>query len=89
MGKISVHYLSMQCSDTFNRMNTRKVRPNQKIPEKTDLFIAFDAILAETEGRGGEGKRGFKDNSCVGFGGFEPLQLCPQLFKSWIALSTR
>jgi len=33
--------------------------------EKTDLFIAFDAILAKREGRGGEGKRGFKDNSWV------------------------
>ena len=54
-------------------MNTRKVRPSQKISEKTDFFIAFDAILAEREGRGGEAKRGFKDNSWVGFGGFEPL----------------
>lgn len=55
-----MHYLSMQCSDTFNRMNTRKVRPNQKIPEKTNLFIAFDAILTEGEGRGGEGRGGKK-----------------------------
>ena len=59
----------MQFSDIFNRMNTRKVRPSQKISEKTDFFIAFDAILAEREGRGG--KRRFKDNSWVGFGGFE------------------
>ena len=63
----------MQFSDIFNRMNTRKVRPSQKISEKTDFFIASDAILAEREGRGGEEKRGFKDNSWVGFGGFEPL----------------
>ena len=63
----------MQFSDIFNRMNTPKVRPRQKISEKTDFFIAFDAILAEREGRGGEEKRGFKDNSWVGFGGFEPL----------------
>ena len=55
MGKISVHYLSMQCSDTFNRSNTCRVRPNQKMSEKTDLFIAFDAILSKREGRGGEG----------------------------------
>ena len=59
----------MQFSDIFNRMNTCRVRPSQKISEKTDFFIAFDAILAEREGRGG--KRGFKDNSWVGFGGFE------------------
>ena len=54
-------------------MNTRTVRPSKKISEKTNFFIAFDAILAEREGREGEGKRGFKDNSWVGFGGFEPL----------------
>lgn len=46
----------MQFSDIFNRMNTRKARPSQKISEKTDFFIAFDAILAEREGRGGEEK---------------------------------
>ena len=61
----------MQFSDIFNRMNTRTVRPSKKISEKTNFFIAFDAILAEREGREGEGKRGFKDNSWVGFGGFE------------------
>ena len=54
-------------------MNTRTVRPSKKISEKTNFLIAFDAILAEREGREGEGKRGFKDNSWVGFGGFEPL----------------
>ena len=68
-----MHYLSMQCSDAFNRSNTCRVRPNQKMSEKTDLFIAFDAILAKREGRGGEGKRGFKDNSCVGFSGFSKV----------------
>lgn len=50
----------MQFSDIFNRMNTRKVRPRQKISEKTDFFNAFDAILAEREGRGGEEKEDLK-----------------------------
>ena len=67
----------MQFSDIFNHMDTCRVRSSQKISGKTDLFIAFDATLAALEGRGGEGKRGFKDNSCVGFGGFEPLYLWP------------
>ena len=48
----------MQFSDIFYRMNTRRVRPSQKISEKTDLFIVFDANLAEREGRGGEGRGG-------------------------------
>ena len=50
----------MQFSDIFYRMNTRRVRPSQKISEKTDLFIVFDANLAEREGRGGEGRGGKK-----------------------------
>ena len=65
----------MQFSDIFYRMNTRRVRPSQKISEKTDLFIVFDANLAEREGRVGEGREKDDLKIIVGWdlADFEPL----------------
>ena len=58
---------ALHLGDMVKSRRARDTR-EEKIFEKTELFIAFDAILAEGDGSGG--KSGFKDNSCVGFGEF-------------------